>query len=109
MSRPLRVVLFARQQEQKVDVGAGSQRAAAIAARGDDGDLLQLTRICPRIQLLPGQVIKRADDFILDIGKIFAHCVPLPSAQSRASASVLAAFRTDLRALTIAGRIFAMS
>jgi hypothetical protein len=57
--------LLVRQEEQEIDVGAGRQRAATIAADGNDGDAFGLRRVGGAIELAQGVIIERMDDLIL--------------------------------------------
>jgi len=57
--------LLVRQQEQEIDVGAGRQDAAAVAAGGDDRHVLGPRGIARRIKMLLGEFEQQADDLVL--------------------------------------------
>ena len=57
--------LLVGQDEQQIDVGAGRQRAAAIAADGDERDALRRPRDCRPDRRGGWQEMMRADDLVL--------------------------------------------
>ncbi len=61
--------LLVGQQEQEIDVGAGRQDAAAVAAGGDDRHAFGLGRILRRIEVLLGEFEQDADDLVLHLAQ----------------------------------------
>ena len=57
--------LLVGKQKQQIDVGAGRQHAAAIAAGGDDRHVLGFRGILRRIEMLRRELVEHADDLVL--------------------------------------------
>ena len=57
--------LLVGQQEQQIDVGAGRQHAAPVAAGGDDRHALGFGRILRGIEMLHRELEQQADDLVL--------------------------------------------
>ncbi len=57
--------LLVRQQEQEIDVGAGGQHAAPIAAGGDDRHVLRFGQVLGGIEMLGRELEQYADDLVL--------------------------------------------
>ena len=61
--------LFVRQHEQQIDIGAGRQQAAAIAAGGDHRHAFGLGMDLRRIKRVDGKFEQDADDFVLGLAQ----------------------------------------
>ena len=73
--------LLVGQQEQEIDVGAGREQAAAVAAVGDDGHALGGGRVLGAVDVGDGEVVDEPDQLVLEGGQAFgaspAVAVPL--------------------------------
>ncbi len=61
--------LFVRQQEQQIDVGAGRQQAAAVAAGRDHRHVFGFRRRLRRIDLAADELEQDADDLVLQLAQ----------------------------------------
>jgi hypothetical protein len=57
--------LLVGKQEQEIDVGAGRQHAAAVAAGGDDRHALGLRGVLRGVEVLDRELEQQADDLVL--------------------------------------------
>ena len=57
--------LLVGKQEEEIDVGAGREHAAAVAAGGDDRHVLGFGGVLRAIEVLGGELEQHADDLVL--------------------------------------------
>jgi hypothetical protein len=70
--------LFVRKQEQEIDVGPGSEHAAAIAAGGDDRHVLGFGRVLRRVEVLDRELVENAHDLVLHGAEPLGAPPPVP-------------------------------
>ena len=88
--------LLVGKQEQKIDVGAGREQAAPVAACGDDGHALGGGRVRGAVDVAGGEVVGEPDQRVLEGGEALGAGPPvavllklapgLPSARHRRAA-----------------------
>ncbi len=61
--------LLVGEQEEEIDIGAGRQRAAAIAADGDHRHALGGARVVGPVDVIGGKAVDRLDDAVLEVGQ----------------------------------------
>ena len=61
--------LLVRAQEQEIDVGTGRQRAAAVAADGDDAHALGRGGVGDGVDVVDGETVDGLHDRVLEVGE----------------------------------------